>query len=344
MLSLTHQPAGVNPDPPALQESHPTPVRIFSGPEQRRRELYAAFLEGLKPNTLRAYKTDLAAFGVFAGFATAEEAISWLFGLAGPDANYTALRWRNDMQAAGLSASSVSRRLAALKSLGKAARMVGACSWTLEVVSPHVQPLRDTAGPGELGWAAIRQVAIKDRTPQGIRDLAIVTLAHNLGLRRNEIASLDLSHVDVETSREHGIETRRVTAVHVLGKGQDERARLSVPLATSRPLADWLDVRGDTPGAFFWRLDRGATEDRGRLSGEAIRLVCLRLGVAAGLPRVLKPHGLRHCGITACLEANGGNVRQAAKFSRHKNLNTLLHYDDCRRDVFGQMAELVAGD
>ena len=57
---------------------------------------------------------------------------------------------------------------------------------------------------------------------------------------------------------------------------------------------------------------------------------------------ITRPHGLRHTAITTVLDRNGGNVREGARFSRHKNLDTLGKYDDNRRDLRGQMASLVA--
>ncbi|MGA7328011.1 MAG: hypothetical protein WBX25_26870 [Rhodomicrobium sp.] len=48
------------------------------------------------------------------------------------------------------------------------------------------------------------------------RDTAILRLAFGLGLRRNEVASLDIVHVDLAGDK-----------LHVLGKGSRERIALS---------------------------------------------------------------------------------------------------------------------
>ena len=55
----------------------------------------------------------------------------------------------------------------------------------------------------------------------------------------------------------------------------------------------------------------------------------------------VRPHGLRHTAITEALEVSGGNLREAAKFSRHQRLETILIYDDNRTDVAGQLAAKV---
>jgi integrase/recombinase XerC len=59
----------------------------------------------------------------------------------------------------------------------------------------------------------------------------------------------------------------------------------------------------------------------------------------------MSPHRIRHSAITAALDATGGDARKVQKLSRHKNLNTLMIYDDNRRqhqaEVTGILAELV---
>ena len=77
-----------------------------------------------------------------------------------------------------------------------------------------------------------------------------------------------------------------------------------------------------------------------RLTGSAVYEIIHKLGISVGV--VTRPHGLRHTAITGSLDKNGGNVRASARFSRHKNLDTLTKYDDNRLDLGGQMATLVA--
>jgi integrase/recombinase XerC len=336
MLSLTDQSTPVHAHPP----------QHFSGPNDRRRELYAAWLAGRKPTTLRAYRSDIEDFARWSGFADPAEACHWLFGLPGPDANLTALRYRADLTERGLATATISRRLSALKSLGQLARVVGACAWTLEVEAPRAERYRDTAGPGAVGYSRMRQTALADDSLRGFRDRTILVLAHDLGLRRAEIASLDLDHVEIDATVEHGITLRRALAVWVLGKGRSDRERLSLPLPTGKALLDWINRRGNEPGALFHRLDKALewAGKKGRISGQAIADIVARLGREAGLSRKVRPHGLRHQSITAVLDRNGGDIRAAAQFSRHKNVQTLLVYDDQRSDTFGRMAALVATD
>jgi integrase/recombinase XerC len=44
----------------------------------------------------------------------------------------------------------------------------------------------------------------------------------------------------------------------------------------------------------------------------------------------MSPYRIRHSAITAGLDATAGDVRKVQKLSRHRNLNTLMIYDDNR--------------
>ena len=68
------------------------------------------------------------------------------------------------------------------------------------------------------------------------------------------------------------------------------------------------------------------------------------LGLKAGLAREVRPHGLRHEAITRALDLCAGDVRRVRHFSRHAKIETLLRYDDNRRDEAGAIARLLGDD
>jgi integrase/recombinase XerC len=76
------------------------------------------------------------------------------------------------------------------------------------------------------------------------------------------------------------------------------------------------------------------------LSGTGLYLVVRDLGRRTGL-RVW-PHALRHASITEALDLTGGDVRAVQRFSRHRDVRVLQRYDDCRRDLAGEVARKVA--
>ena len=132
-------------------------------------------------------------------------------------------------------------------------------SWGIEVPGLPVERVRDPRAPG---WAAVAAMisAAAGSTPRAVRDRAILWLLIGLGLRRAEVASLDLAHYEGERLR-------------VLGKGRRQRDSHSLPVPVQRALNNWIAIRGDAPGPLFVNLDRaqksGAAGDR-RLSGRAI--------------------------------------------------------------------------
>lgn len=63
-------------------------------------------------------------------------------------ANELVLGWRTELVASGAAPATVARMLAAIRSLVKAARLVGLVAWQVEVSSPRVRAYRDTAGSG----------------------------------------------------------------------------------------------------------------------------------------------------------------------------------------------------
>ena len=127
-------------------------------------------------------------------------------------------------------------------------------------------------------------------------------------------------------------------AVSVLGKGRSARTWLTINDRTRDALARWIEVRGDWPGPLFHRTDAAATpgESPGRLDGESVNRLVQSLARRAGLPRAVRAHSLRHESITSALDS-GWDVRDVKAFSRHGKIDTVLIYDDRRKDVGGEI-------
>lgn len=293
-----------------------------------RSSLVETFLSGRSPRTLEAYRQDLGDFARYLGAETAEEASRrFLAGGKGP-ANETAHAYRAELLTRGLSPSTVNRRLAALRSFVKLARLFGVVDFTLDVEGVKSTSYRDTRGPGRDGVRLLLEELAGRAGEKSTRDRALVRLLYDLGLRRGEAVALDLEDVDLKAG-----------SVSVLGKGRTERESLTLPEPTRSALGDWVRVRGPKPGPLFVNFDRASKG--GRLTGRSVARVLASLGKAVGL--VVRPHGLRHAAVTEALDATGGNVRAVQRFSRHRDLRVLTLYDDNRQDLGGEVARLVAG-
>jgi integrase/recombinase XerC len=79
-----------------------------------------------------------------------------------------------------------------------------------------------------------------------------------------------------------------------------------------------------------------------RLSGNAIYNIVRNSSESAGITKMMSPHRIRHSAITAALDATNGDTRKVQKLSRHKNLNTLMIYDDNRHQHQSEVTNILA--
>jgi integrase/recombinase XerC len=298
-------------------------------------DLIEAWLQGRNEKTRRGYLSDLDQFRVWSEAESTEAAVESLLRLAPAGANRVALSYKAAMVESKLSPATINRRLAALRSMVKVGRVIGAINWLLEVENVKSEPRRDMRGPGLADLQLMtRAAAAMGDGKQAKRARAILAMLFDAGLRRAELCGLDLADVEIG---EHGLPE----AVLIIGKGHRERVRLTLPKATGQALAEWIALRGEHQGALFHRLDGREIDEGSRLSGESVRRIIGQLGVAAGLRRAVRPHGLRHAAATTALDA-GRDVRDVRKFTRHATLDMVLRYDDQRRDTAGEIANLLA--
>jgi integrase/recombinase XerC len=293
-------------------------------------ELLSAFLSGRNECTRRAYRQDLDDFSRFVGASKASEAATLLLSRGHGEANALALAWRANLHERRLQAATINRRLAALRSLVQLARTLGIVPWALEVQNVRSESYRDTRGPGLNGVRLLLNEVERRSDAKSIRDRAILRLLYDLGLRRNEVVTLDVGDLDLPAG-----------TIAVLGKGRTQRSVLTIPEPTMVALRAWVETRGDEPGPLFTNLDRAGKGCR--LTGTSLYRIVRRLGAQVGLK--VRPHGLRHSAITeACkaAQANGMGLEEVLDFSRHRDVKVLMVYRDRERDVQGQLAALVA--
>lgn len=291
--------------------------------------LVASFLAGRNERTLRAYRADLEDFRSFLKAEDADEAARILLSGGHGGANALVLAYRADLLDRKLQAATINRRLAAVRSLVKLARTLGMVPWSLEVENLKAQAYRDTRGPGRQGFRRLLEEAGSRTDGKALRDGAVLRLLHDLALRRAEVVGLDLADADLEAG-----------TVTILGKGRTQKERLSLPEPTKAALAAWIGARGTEPGPLFRNFDRAGKGER--LTGTGLYLVVRGLGKKAGL--TVRPHGLRHAGITEALDLTNGNTRAVQKYSRHRDVRILNLYDDNRTDLGGDVARLVAAN
>lgn len=313
-------------------------IAQFESPTLDGNRLIESFKRGMSPRTLEAYAGDLEHFGGFCGEAPGM-AVRDLLTVSHGQANGLGLAYRASMIEAGLAPATINRRLSAIKSVVKFARTLGLTDWQPEIDGVKSQSYRDTAGPGVDGSRALLKAA-RDQAvgyDQGSvqiarakRNAAIVRMLFDMGMRRGELTSLDMEHVDLDARK-----------VWVMGKGKRERIPMTLPIETTKALREWLDTRSTICLPHDKPVFVGLSGPKigKRLSGKGIWEFVSTAGKRVGIKAA--PHGLRHASITEVLDATG-DVRAGQKFARHSNVNTTMIYDDNRSDIGGVAAQRVA--
>lgn len=152
-------------------------------------------------------------------------------------------------------------------------------------------------------------------TAIGIRDAAIFALAIGCGMRRAEIATLQLSSINHQT--------RTIT---ILGKGNKERVVAPSTDAWER-LKDWLEVRGEEGcGNVFVAVKKGNNiQPYWPLTTSAIYQLLQARAIEAHIT-AFTPHDLRRTFATRLLET-GADINTVRQAMGHASVITTQRYD-----------------
>lgn len=314
---------------PPLDEA----ARLAAGPDP-----LTAYLRRFSPRGRRAVVDRFRAIARLTGADPAAlEAIPW------ESLNHDRVaRLREALLEAGNAPATVNLTLVALRGVARAARNLGLLSGEefgrIEAV-PRARGTRLPAGRA----AARREITALIDTcaanpgPEqvaGRRDAAVLALLAYTGLRRSEVAGLDVA------SCVFGQHPR----LRVRGKGDKER---EVPLAPQAvgALTAWLDARGKRQGKLFRRVDRNGVILEGGLSDNAIWRIVTKRREEAGLPK-LTPHDFRRTWVGALLDENVDLVT-VQSLAGHADPKTTARYDRrgaaARTRAIGALARAGAG-
>lgn len=280
--------------------------------------------------TRRAYRGDLIAFF---GAEPSEAEVRAFVALPAPKIAARLARWKATMLAEGKAPATVNRRLAAVRSLLKFCHRLGLAQSDGRslIDGERALPYRDTRGVPLKTMREILGCAI-GKTEKARRDEAILRLLCENALRRAEVTSLDVADFDGKTG-----------VLQVRGKGKSgQKCPVTLSPAGVAAIRLYLKTAGHKGGALFRNLARDPKSRGGRITGQGIYDLVAGYGRLAGVEH-LTPHKLRHSAITAALDAFDGNVRLVRQLSRHAQIETLMRYDDARRDGQGQVTKRLSG-
>ncbi len=212
-------------------------------------------------------------------------------------------------QELGLAPASRARKLSAVKSFYK--------YLTVRTKQLEVNPVQDMEYP-KLRKSLPRYLTLEESTAllgsvsgrHKKRDLAILMLFLNCGIRRSELVGLNLT--DVYPDR-----------IRVLGKGNKERF-VYMGSACKAAIDDYLTERNkmtltDNQALF-------GSQEHQRISVATVHHLVKKHTLAAGLDASkLSAHKLRHTAATLMLQ-NGVDVKTVQEVLGHENLNTTQIY------------------
>lgn len=214
----------------------------------------------------------------------------------------------------GYAKSSVSRRLASMRSYFKFCQREGLCE--TNPAKPLRNPRRERKLPHFLTGSEIGQLlsAPSKNEPLGIRDRAILETLYSAGLRVSELVGVNLDDLDLTDG-----------LVRVRGKGKRERL---APLGSFavRALRLWLKKR--TPARGLSKEDSAAVflnKFGKRLTTRSVARMLEKYLKITGLDLRTSPHTLRHSFATHLLD-RGADIRSVQELLGHKSLVTTQIY------------------
>jgi integrase/recombinase XerC len=319
------------------------------------RSAFATWLGDKHESTMRRYQGDLGDFAAWRmgrpddglGLSVSEAdiviALRCFMDLDQGASIETGLRYRTWLKKRGLASNSINRKLSALRSYVKLANQVGACPWVMSITGIEVELVRDVRGPGPDGYLDLitaaeafvseaKEASNKRSHACWVRNIALLRLYHDAGLRRREPLTIDFP-VDVDLSRNPRLRALR----------KKRREKAWIDIGSDRAVAalkDWIALRGDDPGPLFTSMHRGHMGKR--LQPGSINEMFAVLSERAGIE--VTPHGLRHTAATSLLNKTGGDVRAVAGFLGHKGTAMVEHYDDERQQQARKMGSLFNDD
>jgi site-specific recombinase XerD len=288
-------------------------------------------------NTRRGYRHDLAHF---------EE---WRAGR--PMTKLMVEAYAAELQTAGKSPNTVNRTLAALRWWARRLSDLALDDLTLARETRadisdqalRVAEITDVKGKrlpkgreiteGEL--SALMSACAQDASAAGVRDASLIALAWSTGLRRSELAGLQLADVKWTGDDEADI------TIHG-GKGDKDRKEFIYNGAASA-LADWLAVRGKWAGPLFVSINKSGKVQRGDrrtgikgsreavsigagLSDEALAQLLGKRATQAGITSPITWHDFRRTFAGNLLD-NGHDLVTVQKLMGHSSPVTTSNYD-----------------
>lgn len=267
---------------------------------------YLRYERNKSPLTVQSYGEDLRAFETY--FKNQDGHLSW------QSVDADVIRgWMESMMDKGNIATSINRRLSALRSFFRFAlvrKLVGRDPSRMVRGPKKARPLpqflkereMDELIDGDGMWSD----SFKD-----VRARTIIIMFYETGLRLSELVGLDIASLDLPARQ-----------IRVTGKGDKQRL---IPFGEelAAELQHYIEVRNGLPeiegGALF------VTEKGRRMNGSQVRYEVKKNVSRVSTLKKRTPHVLRHTFATAMLN-NGAGLESVRKLLGHESVKTTEVY------------------
>lgn len=267
---------------------------------------YMRYERNRSPLTVQNYEEDLRMFEAF--FKNKDNQVSW------ESVDSDLIRdWMEDMMDSGHAATSVNRRLSALRSFFRFAlsRHLVERDPAHAIVGPKKnKPLPAFVKEKEMNRLLDGEEMWGDSF-EDLRARTIIILLYHTGIRVSELTGMDISSVDM-TDR----------YIKVRGKGNKDRV---VPFGDElkRDLQKYLEARESVTGMSGGPL---LTDDKcRRMTTAKVRVIVEDCLAKVTTQKKRSPHVLRHSFATAMLN-NGAGIESVKKLLGHAKVSTTEIY------------------
>ncbi|ACK74145.1 integrase family protein (plasmid) [Gloeothece citriformis PCC 7424] len=288
-----------------LKLSSPVPLSIHPA---------AVYLSSISPGSVATMRSSL---NVIASLLTEGECDAMTL-------NWARLRYQHTAAIRAIfkeryCATTANKMLCALKRvLAEAVRLdlMEATDYAKAVDFPKIKGKKKLRGRALSGdeISALIEVCRQDESPLGVRDAAIIAILRGTGLRRAELAALELRDFIADGGV---LEVRE-------GKGDKDRT-VYLPHNVISYVNDWIAVRGDAPGALLCPIRKGGRIEGRHLHPDAVLKIVKKRATQAGVES-FSPHDFRRTFCSDLLDA-GVDIVTVQKLAGHASPETTAKYD-----------------
>ena len=245
------------------------------------------------------------------------------------------MEYRAQMIEQGLSATTINVRLSAIRKLVCEARdnnLLDPVEAARILTVPGVPKRGVRLGNWLTPQEAKRLLAVPDRGNLiGKRAFAILSVLLYCALRREELARLEMRHIQKREGR--------WVIVDLIGKRGRVRT-VPIPDAAKTALDDWLAAAGIESGFLFRQLLRSGRVLDQRITSWTVWNAVVTAAKAAGIDH-LGPHDLRRSCAKFCRKA-GGDIEQVQSLLGHEDIATTVLYLGTKQEIRHAVNDFIA--